>query len=87
MQFTSDNAAATPQPMEPVNINLVLETPDDVRWFYHAMNMQPQEVAKAYQGNRLGNFEDRFRSFEAPEGKKAVFRYIKQVAADNSIQL
>lgn len=88
MQFNPANAAAeTPRPMEPVNVNLTLENEDDVRWFYHLMNMQAPEITKAYSGNRLGSFEDRFRDFNIPEGKKELFRFVKQVASENDIRL
>lgn len=85
MQYATDAVNPTPT-VQPFNVSITLETADDVRWFYHLMNFQLKEIMNAYDGASKGDFDDRFQGFDVPD-KKALFKAIKQHAADNNVTL
>lgn len=84
MKATIGNTA-TPS-FTPMSVNVTLENADDVRWFYHLMNFQKKEIVAGYNASSKGGFNDRFQDFDTPD-KKAVFRAVKEHAAQNGVQL
>ena len=78
--------ATQPNGFKPMTVELTVETPDELRWLYHISNLQNQEISKAYRGNRLGNFEDRFQPFETPD-KKPLMRLVKAHASEHGVTL
>jgi hypothetical protein len=84
MQYSID--PANQDVIRPMTVSITLETPDDVRWFYHLMNFQEKEIRAGYAASSKGSFDERFVPFTAPD-KKELFKAVKNHAAMNDVAL
>ncbi|RDE25156.1 hypothetical protein DV711_06260 [Motiliproteus coralliicola] len=82
----STTETTPPVTFRPISLNITLESPDDVRWFYHLMNFQAKEIKAGYSASSKGSFDSRFQQFDLPD-KKPLFKAIKAAAADQGITL
>lgn len=77
--------AAKPD-FQPLTVEVTMENPDDLRWFYHLMNFQSKEIRAGYSASSKGDFDSRFVPFDTPD-KKPLFQAVKAHAAEYNVPL